>query len=82
MSPVSSRSKRFWVVLALVAVVCFIAAWPLDEKYSLTAASPALRERTKQAVEKNPQLKPDWDKAMEDAMLTYPEAKAILEKRR
>ena len=31
-------------------------------------------------VEQNPQLKPDWDKAMEDGVLTWPEANAILEK--
>jgi hypothetical protein len=37
-------------------------------------------ERTKRAVEKNPQLQPDWEKAMEDGVLTRDEAKAILEK--
>jgi hypothetical protein len=39
-----------------------------------------LIERTKKAVETHPELKPDYDKAMEDGVLTYPEAKAILEK--
>jgi hypothetical protein len=37
-------------------------------------------ERTQQAVDKNPQLKPDWDKALEDGVLTYAGAKSILEK--
>ena len=76
----SRRMKRIWAVLALVAMVCFLAAWPLYKKYSLKSVSPALMERTKQAVEKNPQLQPDWDRAMADGVLTWPEAKAILEK--
>jgi hypothetical protein len=72
--------KRIWAVLALVAMVCFVAAWPIYKKYSLKSVSPSLMERTKQAVEKNPQLQPDWDRAMADGVLTWPEAKAILEK--
>jgi hypothetical protein len=31
-------------------------------------------------VEKHPELKPDYDKAMEDGVLSYDEAKEILEK--
>jgi hypothetical protein len=54
MSPVSGRSKRVWVVLALVAMVCFIAAWPLYKKYRLTPDSTSDTERTTQPVEKNP----------------------------
>ena len=54
MSPVSGRSKRIGVVLALVAVVCFIAAWTLYKKYSLTAASTSPTERTTQVGERNP----------------------------
>ena len=80
MSPVSGRSKKIWAVLALIAMVCFVAAWPIYKKYSIKPVSASLMERTKQAVEKNPQLKPDWDRAMEDGVLTYPEAKEILEK--
>ena len=54
MSPVSGRSKRIGVVLALVAVVCFIAAWTLYKKYRLTPTSTSAMERTTQAVEKSP----------------------------
>ena len=54
MSPVSGRSKRIGVVLALVAVVCFIAAWTLYKKYRLTPVSTSVMERTTQAVEKSP----------------------------
>ena len=54
MSPVSGRSKRIGVVLALVAVVCFIAAWTLYKKYRLTPDSTSATERTTQVGEKNP----------------------------
>lgn len=76
----SSRMKQVWAAFALVAMVLFILAWPLYKKARVQAVSAALLERTKNVVEKNPQLKPDWDKAMEDGTLTWPEAKAILEK--
>jgi hypothetical protein len=76
----SRRSKQVVAVLALVATACLIVAWPMYKKYRLTPASTTLMERTKKAVEKNPRLQPDWDKAMEDGVLTFPEAKAILEK--
>jgi hypothetical protein len=61
-------------------MLCAIVAWPLYKKYHLRAASAAAVERTKRAVDRNPQLKADWDKAMEDGVLTSDEAKAILEK--
>jgi hypothetical protein len=76
----SRRSKQVWAILAVVAMACFIAGWPLYQKYSLRAVNASLLERTKKVVEQNPQLQPDWDKAMEDGVLTWPEAKAILEK--
>ena len=74
------RTMVIGAILALVAMVCFIVAVPIYRKYSIKPASPSLRERTKEVVEQNPQLKPDWDKAMEDGVLTWPEANAILEK--
>jgi hypothetical protein len=76
----SRRSKQIVAVLALVATACLIVSWPMYKKYRLTPASSTLRERTKKAVEKDPKLQPDWDKAMEDGVLTRDEAKAILEK--
>jgi len=54
MSPVSGRSKLIWAVLALVAMACFIAAWPLYKKYRLTPVSTSATERTTQPDEKNP----------------------------
>jgi hypothetical protein len=72
--------KQVWAVLALLAMVSLVAAWPIYKKLSLKPVSAAVMERTKKAVEKNPQLQPDWDKAVEDGVLTWPEAKSILEK--
>jgi hypothetical protein len=62
-------------------MVCFVMALPLYKKLSIRPASPVLVERTKKAVEKNPQLQADWDRAIkEDGVLTWPKANAILEK--
>jgi hypothetical protein len=54
--------------------------WPVYKKLTLKKASAALIERTRKAVEKHPELKPDYDKAMEDGVLSYDGAKEILEK--
>jgi hypothetical protein len=72
--------KQIWAILALLAIAFFIVAGPLYKKYHVRAARAALVERTKRIVEKNPQLQPDWDKAMEDGVLTWDEANAILQK--
>jgi hypothetical protein len=54
-SPVSGRSKLIWAILALVAMACFIAAWPLYKKYSITPpTNTSATERATQAVEKSP----------------------------
>jgi hypothetical protein len=76
--PVNRRTKLFGAILCLVAIVS-IAAWPIWKWLHPRPVSAALYERTKAAVEKNPKLQPKWDKAMEDGVLTYPEAKEILE---
>ena len=77
----SRRMKQVWLILALVAMVGFVTALPLYKKLSIRPASPALVERTKKAVEKNPQLQADWDRAIkDDGVLTVPKARAILEK--
>ena len=69
----------FGAVLTFLALLPFLG-WPLYKKLTLKKASPALIERTKKAVEKHPELKPDYDKAMEDGVLSHDEAKGILEK--
>lgn len=75
----SRRAKSILVILALVAIVSF-SAWPIYKKIMFRQASAALQARTQALVDKNPQLKADWDKAMEDGALSIPEANAILEK--
>jgi hypothetical protein len=72
--------KQIWGILALLAMASFILAWPIYKKLYLGAARAALVERTRKVVEKNPHLQPDWDKAMEDGVLTWREADAILQK--
>jgi hypothetical protein len=62
----------------LLALLPFVS-WPLYNKLTLKKASSAVIERTTKAVEKHPELKPDYDKAMEDGVLRYDEAKKILE---
>jgi hypothetical protein len=57
-----------------------IVGWPVYEKLRVKKASAALIERTRKAIEQHPELKPEYDKAMEDGVLTYDEAKGLLEK--
>jgi len=66
-------------VFAFLALVPFVG-WPLYKKLTLKKASPALVERTRKALEKHPELKSAYDKAMEDDVLSYDEAKELLEK--
>jgi hypothetical protein len=73
------RTKQIGVVLCLVAVVCF-ASWPVYRWLTIKAVSAELYERTKAVVERNPQLRPAWDKALEDGVLTWSEAREILER--
>ena len=66
------------VVLGIMAMV-FFASWPVWKALKFKAVSTAMYERTKAAVEKNPRLQPAWDIALQDGVLTWPEAKVILE---
>lgn len=72
------KTKQFGVTLCLVAMA-FFAAWPFWKWVYMRPVRAALQERTKALVEKNPQLKPAWDVAMQDGVLTFPEAKVIVE---
>jgi hypothetical protein len=67
------------VVLLFLALLPFVG-WPVYKNLTFRKASAALIERTRNAVEKHPELKPDYDKAMEDGALSYDDAKKILEK--
>jgi hypothetical protein len=59
--------------------MAFFAGWPFWKWVYVRSASAAVQARTKALVEKNPQLKPAWDIAMQDDVLTWPEAKVIVE---
>ncbi len=74
----TSRTKNIGVVLCLVAMA-FFAGWPFWKWVNLRPVRASLRDQAQAVVEKNPQLKPAWDVAMEDKVLTLPEAKIIIE---
>jgi len=66
------------VTFCLMAMA-FFAGWPFWKWIYIRSASAAVQQRTKALVDKNPQLKPAWDVAMQDGVLTQPEAKIIVE---
>lgn len=68
----------FGAVLCLVAIVSF-AAWPLWEWLTLKTAPPAVQQRVETLVGAHPELKPAWNIAMHDGVLTWDEAKEIVE---
>jgi hypothetical protein len=72
------RLMVFAAILGLVAIV-LLTAWPMWKWLKPKPVSPPLQARIKALVEKDPRLQPAWDKAMQDGVLTWPEAKAILE---
>jgi hypothetical protein len=61
-----------------MAMVFFIS-WPVWKVIKFKSVNAAMYARTKAAVDKNPRLKPAWDIALLDDVLTWPEAKIILE---
>jgi hypothetical protein len=75
---VNRQTKQIGVVFCLVAMAAF-GLWPFWKWLSIRAVNPRLYERTKMLVEKNPQLQPAWAIAMQDGVLTLPEAKVIVE---
>ena len=72
------KTTQIGATLCLMAMA-FFAAWPFWKWVILRPVSASLQDRTKAIVDKNPQLKPAWDIAMQDGTLTFPEAKVIVE---
>ena len=72
------KTVQFGAILCLVAMASFVV-WPLWQWLSIKAASASLRDRAKALSDSNPQLKAAWTIAMQDDVLTVPEAKAIVE---
>lgn len=73
------QQKQFGVILGLIAIVAF-ASWPFYKWLFIAKANDALRARTQAIVESKPELKPLWDDAMDDDVLTVSEATVIVEK--
>jgi hypothetical protein len=74
----NQRTKHVGLTLALMAMA-FFAGWPFWSWLNKKAVSSTLRARTESLVEKNPQLQPAWQVALEDDVLTWPEAKIIVQ---
>ena len=74
------RTKQIGVALGVLAIAGFALWRPITTWLGIQAASSALQERTRLLVEKNQQLQADWDLAMQDKVLTWTEAKEIVEK--
>lgn len=74
----NEHKKWISVTLCLMAMA-FFAGWPFWKWIDKRAASTTVRARTEALVEKNPQLKPAWIIALQDDVLTEPEARVIVE---
>jgi hypothetical protein len=59
--------------------MAFFAGWPFWSWLNAKAVSATLHARANALVEKNPQLEPAWAIALVDGVLTWPEAKVIVE---
>ena len=71
------QQKRLGAILGLAAMAAF-GAWPVWNYFHVKDASARLREQAQAAVAQNPRLQSAWDDAMQDKVLTEPEAEAIL----
>ena len=74
----SRGAMKAGAILCLVAIV-FFAAWPVWKWLTIRPVSASIFERTKAVVDKNPHLKPAWDIALQDGVLTWSEARVILQ---
>lgn len=67
------------IALAVVAFLVF-SAWPVyNYVRRVRNADATLQARARALVEKNQRLQPAWDAAMKDGVLSYDEAKDIVE---
>ena len=72
------RHKQIGVTFCLMAMA-FFAGWPFWKWLSVRAVDAGVRRRAEVLVEKNPQLQPAWAIAIQDDVLTLPEATVIVE---
>ena len=73
------QTKLISSILVAVVLAAFVG-WRLQSRFGAKPVSASLFQKTKTLVEKTPRLQPDWDKALEDGILTWTEAKAIVDK--
>jgi hypothetical protein len=73
------------IAIAVAVVLVQIGNYAIEDTHRLRSehrrfrpASPALVQEVVAAVERYPQLKPEWDEAMADGVVTEAEAEAIL----
>ena len=74
----NTRTKQIGGVLALMAMA-FFAGMPFWNWVHARGVTASLQQRTRTLVEQNPQLRVAWEVAMCDGVLTFPEAKLIIE---
>ena len=67
---------QFAAILMIVAMISF-SLWPLWEWINLKTANAEMERQARAAYEKYPELKPAWNIAMHDGVLTEAEAKEI-----
>lgn len=72
------QTTTFGAIVCLVAMTSFVA-WPAWQWLRIKKANAALEARARAAYEQHPELKPAWNIAMHDGVLTWDEAKEILE---
>jgi hypothetical protein len=63
------QAKMIGAIMCLTAVAPLVA-WPVWKWFHPKPVSPALFERTRAAVEKDPRPPPAWDGVMRDGVLT------------
>jgi len=72
---------RFFSAALVVLAVLVFAGWRVWSRANGRPASEALHQKIKVLVDKKPDLRPSYDRAMEDGVLTIGEARAILDER-
>ena len=68
------KKKLIWIAASIIVV----AAWTLFD-LKTKPANDRIEAGTKDMVQKHPELKPMYEKAMSDGKLTILEAKAIVD---
>ena len=71
------KGKWAKIIAFVVAGAVVVGLWVWYDMHN-KPANPRIQEGVKRIVEKEPRVKPMYDSAMEDGMLTLSEARAII----